>query len=175
MRAKSEDGTRILTFDSLDEFKKVTGLSGPAEEDISSVTTAGTTLTTGGTTTVIPTATATIDISSATSTITAYPLPGATTISIPARGVDTVKIDIEDFIKGLQRRPENEERITLRKFLERYRLEPRGDTASKWMVIYDKKNNTYVKDTKSKSKRAYLKFNDTDEVLDFFKEYNKEV
>lgn len=150
MRAKSEDGIRTLPFDSL-------------------ATTVGTT------STIFPTPTATVDIGTTTSTITAYPLPGATTISIPTRGVDTVNVNIKDIIEGLQRRPENEERLTLRKFLERYRLEPRGDTAGKWMVIYDKKNNTYVKDTKSKSKRAYLKFNDTDEVLDFFKEYNKEV
>lgn len=165
MKSKSEDGTRKFSFDSL-------------------ATTVGSTLTTGDVTTedgirtltsVIPTATATVDIGTTISTITACPLPGATTISIPTKGVGTVKIDIEDFIKGLQRHPENEERITLRKFLERYRIEPRGDTASKWMVIYDKKNNTYIKDTDSKSKRAYLKFNDTDDMLDFFKKYNKEV
>lgn len=132
MRAKSEDGTIILTFDSLDEFSRVTGLSGPAEWDISSTTTAGTTLKTGGTT-----------------TITLTPLPTATKV---------VSSDV----------------LTLEKFLNRYRVEPRGNnTGIKWMVIYDKKKGDYVKDTDSVSGKAYLKFRDTDEMFEFFKENNK--
>ena len=125
MRAKSEDGTRILTFDSLDEFTKVTGLSGPADWDISPAPTTGTTITLG---------------------------------DLATLATKVVSSDV----------------LTLEKFLTRYRVEPRGNNAGmKWMVIYDKKKGDYVKDTDSVTGKAYLKFRDTDEMFEFFKENNK--
>lgn len=93
-----------------------------------------------------------------------------TTLTIP----DTTVMPMMEIGPITATRVVSRDVLTLEKFLNRYRVEPRGNnTGVKWMVIYDKKKGDYVKDTDSVSGKAYLKFKDTDEMFEFFKENNK--
>ena len=58
-------------------------------------------------------------------------------------------------------------------FFERYRIEPRCEYVLKsrsWLVVYDKKQETYVKETGSKTK--YRRFKNSDEINQW---YEKEI
>lgn len=63
--------------------------------------------------------------------------------------------------------------LTVEEFFKRFRIETRGQAqgawgANTWMVVWDKEKQDYIRDPNGG--RAYLKFNNTDWLLEYFTE-----